>query len=246
MTRGGYGDNTQEKKLRRTARGVDSLSKRPGPVLPQSPHLFRAWMMLFTGSPMPGTVALPAGGSSADVVDFDWWEQSDTDQSVFEPHVTAGFGFSDPPVIGAETIQGIELKQPGHYAITFHALLDRAVWGFHWDWNDGDAPFGYADTFMGGGDREPQDPTGFIYNSIGWVGGTMGITYPMPDYVTEGADPSEPTEMWPNFSTGGSVNGNITVAGMEGIASPTAVTIELAKLAILYTPFPSPLAAYQP
>jgi hypothetical protein len=36
MTRGGYGDSSTERKVKRNTRGVDSLSKRPGPALPPS------------------------------------------------------------------------------------------------------------------------------------------------------------------------------------------------------------------
>jgi len=71
MARGGYTENSTEKKVKRNTRGVDSLSKRPAPLIPPSavPVFFRARRK----------TTFQTLGSSGAETDLTWnfWENGD-------------------------------------------------------------------------------------------------------------------------------------------------------------------------
>lgn len=204
--------------------GPDHCPGGPDPIPCLEASFFRAYLMRYTGSPQ--STPLTGIGTTNVQMRYDWWENGD--ESVFEPRAF-GAG-ANPPVMSTDLLGSIRLYKRGHYTITMAMVLDDDVYGHKQEWNDGDAEFGFAETAMGGGDREPAQPTGDIYNAVGWLTQTITIVYPMPAYLNDPPDTYWPT----NLGDGASfVSGTITVGSLN-VSGLSNNSVNFAKLEILF------------
>lgn len=186
---------------------VRQLARRPPPISARpSCSYFRAYFLQYSGSPQATNQT--GIGSTNQTVIYDWWETNDP--FVFEP---LGPAQMNDPVMSTDMLWSVLLKQMGHYTITMGAYLLNDTWGHKQEWNDDDNPFGLADSVVGGGDREPANPAGDIYNLVGFYAQTLTRIYPLPEY---GTDP--PTDYWPDdMGPGGtdSVEGFVTIGTLN-------------------------------
>lgn len=183
---------------------------------------FRAYLMRYAGSPQTGVIA--GVGTTNVQARYDWWEYDDA--TVFEPR---GPSDAPAPVMSTDLMWSVWLKKAGHYDITMGMLLNDEVMGYKQEWNDSDAPFGFAETEMGGGERHPDGGLNPIYNGIGWLMSSFSVIYPIPEYQ---GDP--PNVFWPNFGLGAHVNGYVTVGTLNSTKSSDN-ELEAAKLEIKWT-----------
>lgn len=203
----------------------------PIPCLGADGAFFRAYLMRYPGSPQ--AAAISGIGTTNVQLRYDWWENSDPD--VFEPR--AYTGGSNPPVMSTDLLGSVRLYQPGHYTICVGALFDDQYYGHKLEWNDSDAPFGFAESGVGGGDSETRPSSG-VYNIVGIAVQTLTRIYPLPDY-----DGDPPNVYWPADLGDGSafVEGYVT-AGSHNISGASDNSIGLAFLEILFKPFTIPPA----